>query len=768
MQRTSAGGSARGFCSMPCIAPSASASRAWSSSRRRPRPTIGRRSSASTLCPRRERRTGQPASSRRSTAAGRISDAGATLLSRPAVIRQLLALTAGLALPLAWFAVHAGGWAASPPEQAFAAGAGILGAAFLLSWASEAAQLDIPQALALLFLALVAVLPEYAVDVYFAWRAGTDPAYTAFATANMTGGNRLLLGVGWAVPVLAVWLRTGRREIVLPRDQAVEVNYLALATLYSFVIPVKGTLSIVDTAVLLAIFLGYARAASRAHHTEPDLEGPASALAALPPGRGHGALRGRRRHDLYGRRALCRRAHRHRAPLRDRGVPARAVARAARLGGAGVRGRRALRAQGRGGRRHRDHGVVEGEPVDAPRGRAARRVCALAREPPPDDPRCPPAGGDLPHVGPVGLRPVRDRELPLRRGRGAGAPRPLRSAARLHVARGALALCRGLPRARRGHADRQPRHAPGRAPPAAGDGGGALDEHLGGAQARDRGVVVAADAAEDLVGVLAEAGRGRAHPAVVLGHAPGHAEVGADADLGMLEGDEEAARGEVRILGEVAVRRRGERGDAGRLEERRRLLGRALGRPCRDDRLERVFVLLAGDERRKARVPGQLGAAEQRREARPGGVVLDGERDPTIVARGAEDAAGRHVRIAVPVARGLPSAHRPLEDRLGQHGDRGLPLREIDELPLPGARPMQQRGEHGDRPVQPTRRVAVRHADVHRRMAAVAGDRGHARERHLGRAVGDLVRVGAVCAVARERDHDDVGTQPTELLVAEA
>ena len=206
------------------------------------------------------------------------------------MIRQLLALTAGLALPLAWFAVHAGGWAASPPEQAFAAGAGILGAAFLLSWASEAAQLDIPQALALLFLALVAVLPEYAVDVYFAWRAGTDPAYTAFATANMTGGNRLLLGVGWAVPVLAVWLRTGRREIVLPRDQAVEVNYLALATLYSFVIPVKGTLSIVDTAVLLAIFLGYARAASRAHHTEPDLEGPAAALAALPPAGRRGAV----------------------------------------------------------------------------------------------------------------------------------------------------------------------------------------------------------------------------------------------------------------------------------------------------------------------------------------------------------------------------------------------------------------------------------------------------------------------------------------------
>jgi hypothetical protein len=58
------------------------------------------------------------------------------------------------------------------------------------SWASELAQLDMPQALALAFLALVAVLPEYAVDMYFAWMAGKDPQYTAYATANMTGANR--------------------------------------------------------------------------------------------------------------------------------------------------------------------------------------------------------------------------------------------------------------------------------------------------------------------------------------------------------------------------------------------------------------------------------------------------------------------------------------------------------------------------------------------------------------------------------------------------
>jgi cation:H+ antiporter len=60
-------------------------------------------------------------------------------------------------------------------------GAGIVGAAFLLAWGAEVAQLDISQALALALVALVAVLPEYAVDGYLAWQAGANPGseYTA-------------------------------------------------------------------------------------------------------------------------------------------------------------------------------------------------------------------------------------------------------------------------------------------------------------------------------------------------------------------------------------------------------------------------------------------------------------------------------------------------------------------------------------------------------------------------------------------------------------
>ena len=74
------------------------------------------------------------------------------------------------------------------PEVAVAVlGLGILSAAFLLGAASEASQHDIPASLSLALLAFVAVLPEYAVGLLFAWRAGTDPEQAQFAVANMTG-----------------------------------------------------------------------------------------------------------------------------------------------------------------------------------------------------------------------------------------------------------------------------------------------------------------------------------------------------------------------------------------------------------------------------------------------------------------------------------------------------------------------------------------------------------------------------------------------------
>src|SRR5262245_48245059 len=89
----------------------------------------------------------------------------------------------------------------SDPLKAAAYGLAIVGAAFLLSWAAEVVQLDFSQGLALALLALIAILPEYVVDASFAWLAAEDPAYAGYAVANMTGANRLLIGLAWPLVV---------------------------------------------------------------------------------------------------------------------------------------------------------------------------------------------------------------------------------------------------------------------------------------------------------------------------------------------------------------------------------------------------------------------------------------------------------------------------------------------------------------------------------------------------------------------------------------
>jgi cation:H+ antiporter len=184
-------------------------------------------------------------------------------------------------LCLQWIVIHLSGGHPPPHLMALSSGIAIFGAAFMLSWAAELAQKDIPQALAIALLALIAVLPEYAVDMYFAWQAGKDPQYTSFAMANMTGANRLLIGVGWAAVVVTYWLKTRKRAIRLEGEHKIEIFYLGLATIYSFIIPLKGRLDLTDAAVFITIFAFYMRAASKATHVEPELEGPAAIVERL-------------------------------------------------------------------------------------------------------------------------------------------------------------------------------------------------------------------------------------------------------------------------------------------------------------------------------------------------------------------------------------------------------------------------------------------------------------------------------------------------------
>ncbi len=121
------------------------------------------------------------------------------------------AFAIGASLPwtiTAWSGNHP-----SAPVVAAMAGLSVLGAAFVLSWVVDAAELDLPPALAVSLLALIAVLPEYAVDATFAWNAAEDPTQAPYAIANMTGGNRLLLGLGWSTLVFLSWMRFGKPAV---------------------------------------------------------------------------------------------------------------------------------------------------------------------------------------------------------------------------------------------------------------------------------------------------------------------------------------------------------------------------------------------------------------------------------------------------------------------------------------------------------------------------------------------------------------------------
>lgn len=190
------------------------------------------------------------------------------------MIKHLVWLVAALLLILQQTVLKALGINLGPGWEALVPGLAIFGSAFVLSWAAELAQTEIPQALALALLALIAVIPEYAVDIYFAWTAGSDPQYIHYVTANMTGSNRLLIGLGWPVVLFAYYFTTRKKEINLEPTHRIELLALLAATFYSFVIPVKGSITMIDSAVLLSIFVFYIVAAGRAKHQEPELEGP--------------------------------------------------------------------------------------------------------------------------------------------------------------------------------------------------------------------------------------------------------------------------------------------------------------------------------------------------------------------------------------------------------------------------------------------------------------------------------------------------------------
>ena len=161
-------------------------------------------------------------------------------------------------------------------------GLAIIGSAFLLSWASEVAEIDIPKALAISVLAIVAVLPEYAIDVYLAWTAAYIPENVNLATANMTGANRLLIGIGWSLVVVLYWFKTRKKTLSIGTGSSPALAILLLATIYAFTIVLRGQLHLADTFVLGALFCAYVWTNFKSEVVEVELVGPSALIGALP------------------------------------------------------------------------------------------------------------------------------------------------------------------------------------------------------------------------------------------------------------------------------------------------------------------------------------------------------------------------------------------------------------------------------------------------------------------------------------------------------
>lgn len=188
-------------------------------------------------------------------------------------IYVLLITTTALSLILIYMG------ALSPTTQAAFSFAAVLAGALLLSWGAEAAEFMVSQGFAVAVVALLQVMPEFMVEGVIAYEGKVS-----LMMANLTGSNRLLMGVGWTLVFFTAFLSSRgaggwRHSIVLRRENVVEVLFLFAASMYFHVILLKRRLWLEDTVVLGLLFVAYLWVLLRL----PPEEDEEIAFLPLPP-----------------------------------------------------------------------------------------------------------------------------------------------------------------------------------------------------------------------------------------------------------------------------------------------------------------------------------------------------------------------------------------------------------------------------------------------------------------------------------------------------
>ena len=200
-------------------------------------------------------------------------------------------LLAGVGIP--GVIIRFGGLHFDPALEALIFGVGIIGAAFLLSWAAEVAQMDVSASFAIAILALVAVMPEYMVEAVLAWDAGESyrqlqvaegevPKAMSLAAANVTGANRLLIGVGWSAVIIIFWLKQ-RSGFDMRGLLTLELPMLVVATLLTIIVAFTKMIPIWLAVVFIGVYIFYLWRSSTQESEEPDLLGAAAMIGSFRP-----------------------------------------------------------------------------------------------------------------------------------------------------------------------------------------------------------------------------------------------------------------------------------------------------------------------------------------------------------------------------------------------------------------------------------------------------------------------------------------------------
>ena len=168
-------------------------------------------------------------------------------------------------------------------------GFSIFSAALIISWAAESSEKDISGSFVIAIIALIAVLPEYAIETVLAYTAGqsyklNNFVYTdrvGYVSANVTGANRLLAGLGWPIIMLINMFKNNHLSNI-KNDNKLELLVLGLGAISMIIASTIKFQPIFISFILIIIYLIYLFITSKQESEESEFVGISEYLANLP------------------------------------------------------------------------------------------------------------------------------------------------------------------------------------------------------------------------------------------------------------------------------------------------------------------------------------------------------------------------------------------------------------------------------------------------------------------------------------------------------